>query len=245
MDSTGDKRFEAALALLEERRFFEAVDAFSELVALSPDMTGAYGNRGLAYLNLGLDEAARNDFETVLQLDPGDAMGHSMLAEVSRFHGSSEDTLKHVSLALELNPEEPQAHFIRGWLFAKAGQYDMAAEDLECHVELSGDRENADVEDFFDACQTLAEDDPMDENGEILNSPEKVDFFLGMRGWSFNYGENREYEEQGLPCPYAHCIRNRPPLSPETDEGCPVFGYSCPGGATQVSWCRQHPPQFD
>lgn len=245
MDSTGDKRFEAALALLEERRFFEAVDAFSELVALAPDMTGAYGNRGLAYLNLGLDEAARNDFETVLQLDPGDVMGHSMLAEVARFHGCPEDTLRHVIQALELNPDEPQAHFIRGWLFAKAGQYHMAAEDLERHVELSGERENADVEDFFDACQTLAEDDPVDEAGEVLDSAEKVDFFLGMRGWSFNYEENRDYEEQGLPCPFAHCIRNRPPLSPETDGGCPVFGYSCPGGATQVSWCRQHPPMFD
>lgn len=245
MDSTGDKRFEAALALLEERRFFEAVDAFSELVALAPDMTGAYGNRGLAYLNLGLDEAARNDFETVLQLDPGDAMGHSMLAEVARFHGNPEEALRHVAEALELNPEEPQAHFIRGWLFARAGQYDMAAEDLERHVELSGERENADVEDFFDACQTLAEDNPVDETGEALDSAEKVDFFFGMRGWSFNYEENREYEEQGLPCPFAHCIRNRPPLSPETDGGCPVFGYSCPGGASQVSWCRQHPPMFD
>lgn len=245
MDTTGDKRFEAALALLEERRFFEAVDAFSELVALSPDMTGAYGNRGLAYLNLGLDEAARNDFETVLQLDPGDAMGHSMLAEVARYHGKPEDALRHVAEALCLNQEEPQAYFIRGWLFAKAGQFEMAAEDLERHLELTGDNESAEANDFLDACLVLAEDEPCDENGDLLDDPEKIDVFLGMRGWSFNYAENRDYEEQGLPCSFAHCIRNRPPLSPEMDEGCPVFGYSCPGGAPQVSWCRQHPPLLD
>lgn len=241
----GNKRFEAALSLLEERRFFEAVDAFSELVALSPDMTGAYGNRGLAYLNLGQDEAARSDFETVIQLDPSDAMGHSMLAEVSRFHGSMEDTLFHVTAAMDLNPEEPQAHFIRGWLFAKAGQFDMAAEDLERYMELAGDRENADIMEFFDACEVLADPNPLDESGEPLDSREKMNVYLGLRGWSFDCQENPDYEIQGLPCPYAHCIRNRPPLSPETPDGCPVFGYACPGCREQVTWCREHPPHFD
>lgn len=245
MEETGNRRFEAALALLEERRYYEAVDAFSELVALSPDMTGAYGNRGLAYLNLGLDDAARNDFETVLQLDPGDAMGHSMLAELSRFADVPEETLRHVVEALELNPEEPQAHFIRGWMFARAGQYEMAVDDLERFVELSGDRDNPEVMDFLDACDVLAGEEPMDDTGCRLDSREKVEEYLGLRGWSFNASANPYYEAQGLPCPYAHCIRNRPPLSPETPEGCPIFGYSCPGGSDQVTWCREHPPLLD
>ncbi len=243
MDSDGNKLFEDALALLEERRFSEAVDAFSRLVALSPDLTGAYGNRGLAYMNLGLDDEARNDFETVLQLDPEDAMGHSMLAEVGRFVDEPETTLEHVNEALELNPDEPQAHFIRGWLFARAAQYDMAAEDLERFLELAGD--NDDIRDFYEACQTLAGDEPVDEAGNRIDSQDKADRFLGLRGWSFNYGENPDFEEDGLPCPYAHCIRNRPPLSPETAEGCPVFGYSCPGAHEQVAWCREHPRLFD
>lgn len=245
MDATGNKRFEAALALLEERRFFEAVEAFSELVALAPDMTGAYGNRGLAYLNLGQDEAARNDFETVLHLDPSDAMGHSMLAELSRFHGSGEETLRHAIRALELNPDEPQAYFIRGWLFARAGQFEMAADDFERFMELSDDRENADVMDLFDACSVLAGPSPADDAGDPLDTREKVDAYLGLRGWSYDSQGNPDYEVQGLPCPYAHCIRNQPPLSPEMPDGCPVFGYACPGRGEQVSWCRSHPPLLD
>lgn len=245
MDLSGDKRFADALALLEERRFLEAVDAFSELVALAPDMTGAYGNRGLAYLNLGFEEQARNDFETVLQLDPNDAMGHSMLGEISRFHGSPEDTLRHVTAALDIDPDEPQAYFIRGWLFAKAGQFDMAAEDLKRHLDLVEEREGNDVLDFYDACRVLGGDAPRDEAGEAIESQERKNAYLGLRGWSFDYAENPEYEENGMPCAYAHCIRNRPPLADEADEGCPVFGYSCPGGAEQVEWCRAHPPFID
>ena len=243
MAASDNRRFEAALALLEERRFAEAAEAFTELVALAPDLTGAYGNRGLAYLNLGLDEAARDDFETVLQLDPEDPLGHSMLAEISRYQERFEDSLYHVTEALECNPDEPHAYFVRGWLFARAGQFDMAVEDLTRHLELIG--ENEDITDFLDACAVLAGADPRDEAGLALDSPEKIDGFLGMRGWAFDCSENPDFELQGLPCPYAHCIRNRPPLSPETAEGCPIFGYSCPGREEQVAWCREHPQLFD
>lgn len=243
MDMSGDKRFEAALALLEERRYIEAVDAFSELVALAPDMTGAYGNRGLAYLSLGLEEAARSDFETVLQLDPGDAMGHSMLAEISRFRGIPEETLQHINAAFELDENEPQALFIRGWLFARAGQYEMAALDLGRYLDLTEERENPDVEDFHEACAFLAEDNPIcEDTGDAIDTDEKRDEFLGLCGWSFNYDANPNFEEMKLPCRYAHCIRNRSPLAPGTTEGCPIFGYSCPGGSEQVSWCTEHPP---
>lgn len=245
MDLDGDKRFEDALNLLEERRFLEAVDAFSELVALSPDMTGAYGNRGLAYLNLGREEEARSDFETVLQLDPEDAMGHSMLAEISRFHGTPQETLNHVVAALELCPDEPQAHFIRGWLFAKAGQYEMAADDLGQFVDMTRERENADIIDLHEACRVLAGESPLDDEGEAIDTADKADAYLGYRGWSFDYHANDEYEADGQPCPFGHCIRNRPPLAPESPEGCPVFGYSCPGGVGQVTWCGDNPPMFD
>ncbi len=242
MESEGDERFEEALNLLEERRFFEAVDAFSHLVALAPDMTGAYGNRGLAYLNLGLEEKARNDFETVLRLDPEDPMGHSMLAELSRFRGSPEETLGHVTAALELSEDEPQAHFIRGWLFARAGQWEMAAEDLGRFMELTRENESADVGDLYEACRMLAAENPVDEKGEALDSPAKAEELLRSRGWSFDYAANPDFEEENQPCRYGHCIRNRPPLAEEAEEGCPVFGYSCPGGSGQVAWCREHPP---
>ena len=243
MDVTGNPNFEHALALLEERRFSEAVAAFTEVVALSPEFSGAYGNRGLAYLNLGLEEEAMRDFEKVLQLDPEDAMGYAMMAELSRLRGSPEETLSCVVDALELDPDEPQAHFIRGWLFAKSGQFQQAAEDFSRFLELAG--ENEDVTDFRDACMVLGGEFPVDEFGFHIDTQEKQNLFLGRRGWSFDMTENQDFEELGQPCAFAHCIRNCPPLSPETPDGCPVFGYACPGGRDQVSWCRENPRFFD
>lgn len=245
MEFDSDARFEEALALLEERRFFDAVEAFSELIALAPDMAGAYGNRGLAYLNLGMEDQAKNDFQTVLRLDPEDAMGHSMLAEVSRFNGPLEETLGHVAAALDLADDEPQPYFIRGWLFARAGQYTPAAEDLERFMELTKDRDNVDVEDLYLVCKTLAEDEPRDDDGQALDTPERVEALFRSRGWSFDYRPNPHFEEEEQPCRFGHCIRNRPPLSADAAEGCPVFEYSCPGGEEQAAWCREHPPFAD
>lgn len=243
MDSADNADFDYALTLLEERRFTEAVAAFTEIVALSPELVGAYGNRGLAYLNLGLEDEAARDFEKVLQLDPDDAMGYSMLAEVTRFRGPPEETLALVVDALDIDPEEPQAHFIRGWLFAKAGQYEEAAEDIG--VFLATYDENCDVRWLCDACRTLAGTDPADEEGMPLDTPEAADNYLSGRGWSFDTEGRPDFEERGLPCAYAHCIHNCPPLSSETPDGCPVFGYACPGGRWQVSWCRENPRQLD
>lgn len=236
MDPTGSTTFDRALALLEERRFSEAVTAFSEVVALSPEFAGAYGNRGLAYLNLGLEDKAVRDFEKVLQLDPDDAMGYAMLAEVSRFRGDPRDTLAYAVEALELDDDEPHAHFVRGWLFARAGQYAEAAEDLGRFLEMVG--ENDEVSGLHEACVALSKDDPVDELGAPLDTDGKVDAFLSRNGWSFDTAGRDDFEEAGLPCAFAHCIRNCPALSPEAPDGCPVFGYACPGGREQVAWCH-------
>ncbi len=235
--------FEHALTLLEQRRFLEAIEAFPDVVAIAPELTGAYGNRGLAYLNLGLEEEAIRDFERVLELDPEDAMGYAMLAEISRFRGAPEETLRLVVEALELDKNEPQSYYIRGWLFAKAGQYEEAAEDLARFLELIDD--NEDVAALYKACMVLADPHPCDEFGQELDSQEKVDLFLGRLGWCFTIAPDPDYEEHGLPCLYAHCIRNCPPLSPETPGGCPVFGYACPGDCEQVAWCAEHPRFFE
>lgn len=243
MGATNNLFFDHALALLEERRYLEAVEAFSELASISPDFPGVYGNRGLAYLNLGYRDEAKKDFEMVLELDPEDAMGHAMLAELARYHGGLEESLGHAIEAMELDENEPQSHFVRGWLFAKAGQYYEATEDLARFMDLTD--ESSDVLDLYEACLILAEENPTDDYGDSIADREAEDAYLGKRGWSFDMRANPDYEAQGHSCAYAHCIRNSAPMSAETPDGCPVYGYACPGQREQVAWCRENPQNND
>lgn len=237
MKGSGEfSQFENALALMQEERYADAIEAFSAVIAQAPSLSGAYGNRGLAYLNLGMTDKAQADFASVLRIDPEDAMGYSMMADAVRFSEQPHVTLAWVVKALEHDPDDAQAHFVRGWLFARAGQWSEAAEDFSFFLEQYPD--NSDLTEFCEMCRTLAADDPTDEDGRRLDSQEKVAKYLRMHGWSFEYSFNPEYERDGLPCPYAHCIRNCQAAAAEADQCCPVFGYICPGGGAQVQACR-------
>jgi tetratricopeptide (TPR) repeat protein len=53
-----------AQALYAARRYEEAVAAFAEVISLTPDLKGTYGDRGFAYYGLGDLERARASCET-------------------------------------------------------------------------------------------------------------------------------------------------------------------------------------
>ncbi len=230
----GEKQFENARDLLDQQRHGEARDAFTELIALFPEWEGAYGNRGLALMYLGHDRKALEDFKTVIRLNSRDALGHARVGEALRNLEDYDGALRNAARALDLDALQPEAHGLRGWLFARCGQFEPAVEDLEVLACL-GD-EAGETEDLLDACRALAGNDPeavADTKG-----------FLASQGLSFNVEYNERYEEEAQFCPYAHCLRTRPVRGPEAATACPVTGYDCPGGSRQAACCMMDTP-FD
>ncbi len=236
-----DLIFEEARQLLEEQRYEDAVQAFSDFITLVPESEGAYGNRGLAHMHLGDDNQAIQDFEMVLRLNQDDAMGYAMLAEALRNQGRWAEALAAAVNAMERDDEVPEAYFVRGWLFARAGQYAPACEDLERFVEQID--EPGEGEDLLDACRTLAEPGAVDDEGQPLDDPPERERFLRELGLSFDFDYNVDYEGDELFCPYAHCIRNMPRRALEAAPACPLTGHECPGGAEQADVCREYPPE--
>lgn len=235
-----DTVFEQARRLLDEQRYGEAVEAFSNFLALYPDSEGAYGNRGLAQLNLGQDRQALADFESVISLNPDDAMGHAMAAEALRYLGRPAEALANLAKALELNQQEPMIYFTRAWLFFYAGQYACATDDLEKFTELSDSPDE--IEDLLDICRVLRNPLARAEDGRPLDSEESREDYLRQNGYSLDLHPDSEYEASGRFCTYAHCVRTMPRRSPESGNACPVTGYECPGGTTQAAQCQTHPP---
>lgn len=235
MKNTCDKRFRQARRLLDEQRDFEAEQAFSDIILLYPESEGAYGNRGLARMHLGRDEDALADFREVVRLHPDDAMGYARMAEALRNLGRHEEALQMVSVAIEIDPGEPDAHYIRGWLFAMCRQYQLAAEDLAVFVDAFGDEsgEAGEVVDLLSLCRTLSE-------AGVSSSREQE--LLYESGFSHSIHYNESHESDGLFCPYAHCIRTRPVRGPEALGVCPVTGFECPGHEEQAAHCEEHPP---
>jgi len=238
MEHLYDTRFEEARQLLDDQRYSEAAKAFSEFIDMCAEAEGAYGNRGLAYINLGEDEQAIEDFRMVVSLNENDAMGYAMMAEACKNLGRHEDALKNAVSAMELDSEEPTAHYIRGWLFAQARQYEYAIEDLNIFVQAM--KEPDEVKDLLEACELLCKD-AASGNSRLSNTQDR-ERLLSERGVSFNFSYQEDYAEKDLFCPYAHCIRNMPRRADEAPSVCPVFGFECPGGSDQACVCGEDLP---
>jgi tetratricopeptide (TPR) repeat protein len=119
-------------ALLQEKMWKEAIDAFALVVKAEPDNVYAHNNIGFAALQLGQLEVAREHLERCLSLEPQQGymlnnlgVTYERLARFAEAHAA-------YSRAAELSPKYAQAALNRDRLQAALGQDDriLSAETL-------------------------------------------------------------------------------------------------------------------
>ncbi len=74
-----------------------------------------------------------------VQAQPSDARLHGLLARVDRDLGLFEQALEQADLAVQLAPESPDAHYVRGSVNAALGRKEEAIKDLRWAVSASGE----------------------------------------------------------------------------------------------------------
>lgn len=91
------KNFQAAMLLakgvLFSKEFENAKRMLSELDSKVPNNTEILGNLGLAYLGLDQPEKAKETFEKIMAVQPGNAKAFTFLLKLSREAGQDKDTL--------------------------------------------------------------------------------------------------------------------------------------------------------
>ncbi len=102
-------------------------DDAERLIALHPP-TGHFW-RGRARLMLGEVAAASHDFDELIKLEPGSALGYEQRAMVHFTAGDAESAVADVGAALERGSHEPRLFLIRGAVQYQRGRYELAAED--------------------------------------------------------------------------------------------------------------------
>jgi len=102
----------------------------------SPLDAFAYGNRGIAYRNLGQFEQAIQDYNTVLELDPEDAFAFYNRGIAYADLGQFEQAIQDYNSALELDLEVAAAYWGRGIAYHQLEQYQQAIGDYNSALEL-------------------------------------------------------------------------------------------------------------
>lgn len=94
---------------MSRRNYEAAVDTFSEVIKLEPDLAEAWNKRATGYYLMGEHEASVRDIERTLALEPRHFGALSGLGFIYLSHGEDREALEAFEAALEINPYLPGA----------------------------------------------------------------------------------------------------------------------------------------
>lgn len=134
--------FNRANEKIEFRDYENAVELYTEALAIWPKFKEAFKNRGIANSLLKKNSEAIADFDEALILDPNDAGLHNFRgfakAEIGfekEDHQHFEEAMKDIDLAISLNPEYSEAYLNKGiilmWLDRHREAIDMFNKVIE------------------------------------------------------------------------------------------------------------------
>src|SRR5262249_4649682 len=113
---------------MEERRFAEAIETFTKLLALKPDHAVAHGKLGTAYAVTGREDLAVRHWRAVAESDPDDSYGHSMLGWQAYLGGRAADAVEAYHKAAEIEPFNAKIRYHAGLALEKLGRLPEAAD---------------------------------------------------------------------------------------------------------------------
>jgi tetratricopeptide (TPR) repeat protein len=106
-DSTVDPMFQVALDLMHQRRLGEAEAKFTEAIALKPEFAEAWHRRAETRVMTDRWDAARQDFEKAIELNPYHFGAFEGLGHCSLHLGRSDLAVEYFRRARELTPNMP------------------------------------------------------------------------------------------------------------------------------------------
>jgi tetratricopeptide (TPR) repeat protein len=109
---------------LLERRVAE----LNERVRRAPDDVGLLVECGIAEKTAGRLDSAEQKFRAALRRDSESSVLHFFLAEIFYNRGLGEDALRYLRRSIDLNPANPDAHFLAGFILGDLGRVDEAKE---------------------------------------------------------------------------------------------------------------------
>ena len=94
---------------------------------------------GFVYLEMGQTEAARETFEGLVALEPGQATYHAALGQVLTEEGNLSEARRALRKAVELDPGQAYSRCLLGDVLVRSKQIDPGREELRQAYELEPD----------------------------------------------------------------------------------------------------------
>ena len=113
-----------------------AIRFYGQAIALDPNNTSAYNNRGMAYQNLKEYDNAIADFNKVLELDPKASITYNNRGSIYNDLKNYKLAIKDYNKAIKLDSKYTFAYSNRGVAYANLDDYKKAQADYNKAIEL-------------------------------------------------------------------------------------------------------------
>ena len=124
--------------------FHAALQDYNTALSLHNNFAATYNNRGVIYMEIRQIEAALTDFVKALKIEPN-SYGYCNRAVAYNYMRDFNKSISESTVAVELNPQLPEAYVVRG--IAKVQMGALAAADLDFEVAESLGYKRIDIED--------------------------------------------------------------------------------------------------
>ena len=126
---------EKSAVLIDLNRYREAAAAINKAIELSPRAT-FYMNRGVAKSGLGDKQAAIQDYNQAIKINPNDALAYRNRGLDHYKLGDKQAAIQDFNQALKINPNFADAYLTRGVVYYELGDKQKAREDLQRAAQL-------------------------------------------------------------------------------------------------------------
>jgi tetratricopeptide (TPR) repeat protein len=139
MLATADKgdpipRIHLGIAMAQSGDIKGAVEQYQQVLRMAPDSAVAHYNLGVLSLELKSEDAALNDFNATVALDPGFRLAHFQMANVLMRKGCFAEAAFHYQRAIELGLDNKFVRLMRAMALVRTRRYSEAEAELDNDV---------------------------------------------------------------------------------------------------------------
>ena len=113
-----------------------AVKGFTQSTVMKNNYADAYHNRANIFFKMGRLDLARDSYNVALSIAPSMYQTYISLSQVDLNEGKAKLAVEHGQKLVELQPNNPQSHYVFGVILAKVGWIDRAKEELKLTLRL-------------------------------------------------------------------------------------------------------------
>ena len=116
----------------------QAINDYTQAIALNPKFTEAYMNRGFAYMTIGQHEQAIRDYTQAIVLNPKYVKAYYNRRMLYMKLEQYQQALNDSTQILNIEPNGVKEYFLRGAIYIKLGKNKEAVDDLNTFLKIAG-----------------------------------------------------------------------------------------------------------